>query len=870
VPAFRLRQSGISDSDNAIPKLAQSLGVSHVLAKLLVNRSIVEPAEAERFLNPSFEHLHDPFLFRDMAKAVERIKRAIAGGESITVYGDYDVDGITACAVMYQYLNGRNVDVKVYIPSRHAEGYGLNAEAISSIAQSGTTLIITVDCGVTASEEVLKAKSLGIDVIITDHHICARQKPGAFAVIATSDESDTYPFKDLCGAGIAAKLVQALGGMEALESVIDLAAVGTVADMVPLLGENRVFVAKGLQKMSLNPRTGIEALIKVAGFDKKEVDSGKISFALAPRLNASGRMALAQAGFNLLISENADEALKIAKTLNEHNVLRQKLEEQLVNEVKNKIEKELNLSDDRIIVIEGENWHKGVIGIAASKIVEAYNRPCLLISIKDGKGAGSARSISGFDVFDALTKVRHLFEKLGGHAKAAGFSLTASNIPLLKQALSEYARLNITDEMITKKAVYDERIMFSDITPQLVNEIEKLAPFGMANPSPAFLFGDAIMEDGRYLGNDLRHVKFSFRAEQKIWEGIGFGLAHVLGGLAGSGAVDVLAGIETNEWMGVSRIQLMVKTLKRVLADQNDIELTLKPFLFKFFDVFLSDVRYNEDVSRQSSVVSRQSSGGSPDVKNRAQSIDGRCQRVDAGIPKINWEDALVGIDRSAIGHLFLASSKMGAKWLLERMIAHNLADEFSAGFGEPDDLSGNAVVIAPDCNKIPFRHYNRIYVLEGEEGLYPKRFFEAEYALRIYAIRTIDEASKIKESYLEHLKIDRVFLTHFYKWLKLKKNGRLIFKDMSDLMEDYNKSSGLGSNGFQVSMAAEIFSELGFIILNAEHRCVKIECVQNPPKRSLNESKIYIGYKSFMRRFDNTTNGGNLNGFETENTHNS
>lgn len=855
MPAFRLRQSEISDSDIAIPKLAQSLGISHVLAKLLVNRSIVEPAEAERFLNPSFEHLHDPFLFRDMAKAVERIKRAIAGGESITVYGDYDVDGITACAIMHQYLNGRNADVKVYIPSRHAEGYGLNAEAIFSIAQSGTTLIITVDCGVTAVEEVEKAKSLGIDVIITDHHICTRQKPGAFAVIATSDESDTYPFKDLCGAGIAAKLVQALGGMEALERVIDLAAVGTVADMVPLLGENRVFVAKGLQKMSLNPRTGIEALIKAAGFDKKEVDSGKISFALAPRLNASGRMALAQAGFNLLISENADEALEIAKTLNEHNVLRQKLEEQLVNEVKNKIEKELNLSDDRIIVIEGENWHKGVIGIAASKIVEAYNRPCLLISIKDGKGAGSARSISGFDVFDALTKVRHLFEKLGGHAKAAGFSLTASNIPLLKQALSEYARLNITDEMITKKAVYDERLMFSDITPQLVNEIEKLAPFGMANPSPAFLFGDAIMEDGRYLGNDLRHVKFSFRTEQKIWEGIGFGLAHVLGGLAGSGAVDVLAGIETNEWMGVSRIQLMVKTLKRVLADQNDIELTLKPFLFKFFDVFLSDVRYNYRDQRSEAGGRITKAGG---------------LREDSGSLMIDLNDALGQLRNSTVGHLFLASSRMGAKWLLERMIAHNLADEFSAGFGEPDDLSGNAVVMAPDCNKIPFRHYNRIYVLEGEEGLYPKRFFEAEYALRIYVIRTIDEASKIKESYLEHLKIDREFLTHFYKWLKLKKNGRLIFKDMSDLMEDYNKSSGLGSNGFQVSMAIEIFSELGFIILNAEHRCLKIECVQNPPKRSLNESKIYIGYKSFMRRFDNTTNGGNLNGFETENTHNS
>ena len=841
MPVFKLRQSGIADFSETIPKLAQSLGISHVLARLLANRSIVDPTEAERFLNPSFDHLHDPFLFRDMAKAVERIIKAISAGERITIYGDYDVDGVTACAIMHQYLTEKNAGVDVYIPSRHSEGYGLNADAIASIAENGTTLIITVDCGIVAFEEVEKAKSLGIDIIITDHHICDRQRPDAYAVIATNDDSDTYPFKDLCGAGIAAKLVQALGGVCALERVIDLAAIGTVADMVPLLGENRVFVAKGLQKMSVNTRIGIEALINVSGFEKKDVDAGKISFALAPRLNAAGRIALAKSGFNLLISESLDEALEIAKTLDEHNALRQKIEEQLVNAVKDKIEKEFDLSNDRIIVIEGENWHKGVIGIAASKIVEAYNRPCLLISVRDGKGAGSARSISGFDIFDALTTVRHLFQKLGGHAKAAGFSIAEHNIPLLKQALSEYAKLSITDEMIMKKAAYDECLKFSDITPQLVGEIERLAPFGMSNPSPVFLFGDVIMEDGRYMGNDLRHVKFSFRTEQKVWEGIGFGLAHVLGGLTASGSVDVLAGLETNEWKGVSRIQLMVKTLKRVLTSVNDIEMALKPFYFKFFDVFLSDVRYNEVVRRQTS-----------DVRT-----------------KIDWEDVLVRLSSSPVGNLVLANSKTCAKWILERLIANNLADRFSIGYCEPHDLSANAVVMAPDYNKIPFRHYNRIFLLEDEEILCPERFFEAGYVSRICLVRSNETASRIKECYIEHLKIDREFLAHFYKWLKQKKNGRLIWKDMSDLIEDYNKSSGLSSNGFQVSMATEIFSELGFININIEHRCVKIECVHNPPKRSLKESKIYLEYISFIRRLDNTANGGNLNGFETDDSHN-
>jgi len=861
MPSFEHRRNGILDSQIAITKLSQNLGVTETLSKLLVNRSITDPKAAKEFLNPSLENLHNPFLFRDMAKAVKRINQAISCGERITVYGDYDVDGITAAAIVYTYLSDKNAYVHVYIPSRHSEGYGLNSEAIDSIAKNGTTLIITVDCGIVAFQEVEKAKSLGMDVIITDHHICAQQKPDAYAVIATSEESETYPFKDLCGAGIAAKLIQAMGGVEALDGIIDLLAIGTVADMVPLLGENRVFVAKGLQKISLNPRIGIEALVKVSGFDIKDVNTAKIAFALAPRLNAAGRIAMAQAGFNLLTSVNYEEAFEIAKQLNENNQLRQKLEEQLISEVKEKIEKELNLSNDRIIVVEGDNWHKGVIGIAASKIVEKYNRPCLLISVQDGEGVGSARSISGFDIFEALTTGRHLFQKLGGHAKAAGFSLSEQSIPRLKQFISEYATRKISDEMIVKKAVYDDCLSLTDISPQLLSEIDRLAPFGMGNPSPVFLFGNVSLEDGRYIGNDLRHVKFTFRMNQKIWDGIGFGLGNEFAALAGTDSVDVLAGLETNEWMGVSRIQLMVKALKRVLISPNDIELTLRPFNIKYFDVFLSEVRYNTVVSRQLSDVRNQLA----DIRQQMPEVGEQSAAVRT---KMDWEDVLQQLNRPSVGHLFLASSIMGAKWLLKCIITHNLTDNLSIGFCEPSELSANAVILAPDFDKIPFRHYNRIYVLEGEEFLYSDRFFEAEHDLQVFLLRTYEDAIKFKKSHFENLKIDREFLVHFYKWLKLKKNGRLIWKDMSDLMEDYNKSSEFSSNEFQISMATEIFSELGFIIVNCEHRCMKIECVPNPTKRNLKESKTYLGYIIIMRRLDMVMNGGNFNGFETVDTH--
>ncbi len=314
----------------------------------------------------------------------------------------------------------------------------------------------------------------------------------------------------------------------------------------------------------------------------------------------------------------------------------------------------------------------------------------------------------------------------------------------------------------------------------------------------------------------------------------------------------------------------MVKALKRVLTSPKDIELALKPFYSKFFDVFLSSVRYNtENTGRQTSVVSRQSEDGERQSSDVSRPSEDGCQREYSSCPKIDWEDVLAQLNRSSVGHLFLASSIMGAKWLLNRLIVHNFAEKFSIVFCEPGELSANAVVLAPDFHKIPFRHYNRIYVLEGEELLCPYWFFEDQYAARICVLRMDDAVSMIKEWCLEHLKIDREFLAHFYKWLKLKKNGRLIWKDMHDLIEDYNKSSEACSNEFQISVAMEVFSELGFIIVNVEHRCVKIEFVPNPPKRSLYESKIYFFYTSFMRRFDLTTNGGNLNGFETDDTNN-
>lgn len=377
-----------SISDNGINDIHNELGVPEIIAKLLIARGIKRPDEINKFMNPSIDDLHDPFLLKDMDKAIDRIILAIAQKEKILIYGDYDVDGTTSSSIMYRFLNRLGVDVEVYIPSRFEEGYGLSMAAVDKIKDNSCKLIITVDCGIASIAEVDAINDLGIDIIITDHHQCQEKLPSAIAVINPHREDCEYPFKELCGVGVAFKLISALSALlkiqDFAEEFIDAVALGTVADIVPLIDENRVFVYHGLRKMNDAPCIGISALIDVAGLKGKNITSYSVAFGLAPRINAAGRLGDATRAVKLLTAENEAKAKELAMELNSENMLRQQTESEILNEVIAYIEKEHDFSKDKVIVASGTNWHHGVIGIVASKVVEKYYRPCILLCNEDG------------------------------------------------------------------------------------------------------------------------------------------------------------------------------------------------------------------------------------------------------------------------------------------------------------------------------------------------------------------------------------------------------------------------------------------------------------------------------------------------------
>jgi single-stranded-DNA-specific exonuclease len=416
-------ESQIKDIETCSTLLKKELDISTVTARLLVNRGITRIDEAKSFLYPSLDQLHDPFLLSDMDKAVQRLEKAIVDKEAIVIYGDYDVDGITAASILYLFLINKGANVEVYIPDRYQEGYGLNCQAIKHISKGGANLIVTVDCGITAFEEVELANKLGMDIIITDHHKCCNQLPNALAIINPLHHGYSYPFPHLAGVGVAAKVIEAMAGIEDVKKYLDLIALGTVADIVPLVDENRILVAKGLEMINHSPHPGIKALIQVSGLEDRIIDAGKIAFTLAPRLNAAGRISTAYLGFNLLSTQDYHEARHIAQKLDEENRQRQRIETELVDVCKKRILKHGSLCCDKIIVLEGQDWHTGVIGIAASKLVETFHRPCILISIQEDIGVGSARSIPGFNIYNALNQFSSLFIRFGGHEAAARIKL---------------------------------------------------------------------------------------------------------------------------------------------------------------------------------------------------------------------------------------------------------------------------------------------------------------------------------------------------------------------------------------------------------------------------------------------------------------
>ena len=460
---------------------------SPLFLQLLAQRGLKSSEEIEDFLSPSREKLANPFLMKGMKEAVARIEKARSQGEKVLVHGDYDVDGVTGSAIVSLALDKLGVVHETFLPERNRDGYGVSEAAIKKAGQEGVRLLITVDCGISAREEIEKARLRGIDAIVLDHHqLPSEGLPPACAILNPLQEDCNYPFKELSAGGLAFKLAEALLGTEAFE-YFDLATLSTVADMAPLKGENRSIVTEGLEQLSRRKRIGIKALSQTAKIRSPEIKTSHVGFMLGPRINASGRMSSALTALRLLLTPNEREALSLAEILEVENRKRREEERKVANEAVCQVERTINFSRDRVIVVAQEGWHAGVIGIVAARLVERYHRPALVIALQGGLGKGSGRSIRSFHLFNALEASRECLIEFGGHEQAAGFNILAEQIPALKKKLNEYSESNYPADIFLKSIDIDMEINLSDLTPPFLKELEMLEPFGIGNPKPVFL-----------------------------------------------------------------------------------------------------------------------------------------------------------------------------------------------------------------------------------------------------------------------------------------------------------------------------------------------------------------------------------------------
>lgn len=556
----------IYDTDeDKLNELVTKYGINELLATILVNRDIVDEQKLEIFLNPMRNNFHDPFLMPDMEKAVERIIKAINNKEKVIIYGDYDADGITSITVLKKFLEDVGLNADYYIPNRLNEGYGLNNNAIQKIVENNYELMITVDCGISGIEEINYANSLGLETIVTDHHEVGDDIPNAIAVVDAKRIDNKYPCRDLAGVGVVFKLIQAISiKLELKEEeylkYLDIVCVGTISDIVPLVDENRVITKLGLMLVKQTKNIGLKSLIVSSGY--KKIDSTTISFGIAPRINACGRMGHAEEALKLFLSKNINEVKDLTKILNEYNVERQSTEKRIYEEAINQIQ-ENHLEEKDAIIVAGENWHHGVIGIVSSKITELYFKPSILLCYEDDIAKGSGRSIPGFDLHDALMKCQDTIEKFGGHSMAIGITIKKENFQKFCYEFEEVAKdSNLKD--IFPIIQIDAEFELKDINKDMVKSLEQLEPYGEANKMPLFAFKKLKIDSIRAL-SEGKHLKLTLKEGNTVVNAIGFNMGTLVDNYRIGDKIDIVGVLEVNTFNGVDTLQINMKDMMRAI-----------------------------------------------------------------------------------------------------------------------------------------------------------------------------------------------------------------------------------------------------------------------------------------------------------------
>lgn len=775
LPFTELKQGEEAARREEAARLARALGVSARTAWLLIARGVRDAAEAEAFLHPNAEMLCDPFAFEEMQKAVARLTRAIAQRERICIYGDYDVDGVCATSMLLMYLRGCGANVSYHIPSRHAEGYGMNLAAVERLAAEGVQLIVTVDNGVKANAELLRCRELGMDAIVTDHHLPGDVLPTCEAILCHTLAGCCYPNKNICGAGMAFKLIEAHGGRAAALPYVALAGLATVADVVPLTGENRVFAALALAAVNAGESPlGLRALVEAA-FEKKRVLTARdFAFAIAPRLNAAGRMEDASLGVALLTETDAERAKTLAQRLNELNAARQQEEGAIYEAASAAIEAD-DLTDKRGIVLKHADWNPGVVGIAASKLAERYYRPVVLLSERNGVLTGSARSIEGVDLHAALKANERYFTRFGGHAYAAGMTLPVENFEAFAAGFDESVRAAAPEETFLPAARYEAEAPFSELTMQLAGELAMLAPFGEGNPMPVFRTDGAAVKRLRRIGDEGKHLRLTLEQKNQYAEGVWFYGGGRFAQINDYGRCDLLYVPTVNEYNGRQTLQVELKAMRPAAVPEAERYLAARQE--KFIDAICANIRYNKMRAEQAFFVAE---------------------------PE-NF--LLAHTARDIAGLLVLCFTPAGAARFLRLASERGLYGRMEVSFGKnaAEPCAYHAAVLAPKLDALSIRRFRTVLVydtpvtlgvLDALKSLAP----EAQLAV---APHEADDAGEL----LAALRFDRAWFIPFYQALR---KGDGSFYNREALLDHLARETR--APRYACVLAADISLELGFL----------------------------------------------------------
>ncbi len=808
-------------SEKQAEELSLETGCSSLLSRILINRGFDCPESVKKFINPEISELHNPFLMKDMDIAVDRIVEAIKKHEKILVYGDYDVDGITSTAILSDFLAKQNALVDYYIPDRFEEGYGLSKAAIDKLSYKSINLIITVDCGITAVDEVRYIMEKGMDVIITDHHKCKESLPKACAVVNPNRADCNYPFKSLAGVGVAYKLITALCIKLSLKDVqnhyLDMVSVGTIADVVSLSDENRIIVKYGLEKLANTSNKGLMALMSCSGIKDERISSYTVSFVLAPRINAAGRMGDASRAVTLFLTDDYKEAEEISAELHMENKLRQETELDILNQTIKTIEENPDYKNQKVLVVAGNNWHHGIIGIAASRITEKYYRPCILLSIDDeGICKGSGRSIEGFNLFCALDYCKDLLINFGGHELAAGLSLEEQNIDGLRDKINEYAKNNMEEAVLVPKIKIDAQLKIDDISMEKIKELDLLAPFGASNPVPVFTYHNMKVKDMSTVG-DNRHLRLKLSDKGLIVNGIGFNMGNKALGLNRNEAIDIVCSLEINNWNSIQKVQINLKDLR-----SNNREALLKKY-------YLSLRNCIRDVTKDHSINASQAGEEDSLAKGFQRITEREFERIIRGVC-IDEKIAILINDINCIDKL------LGVLQITQMSIKKRYKICYTKS--NSNDTEGIQIIINPSHSLIDLNEFEKVFIYGNwVDKKYLREIIELIDSSKLY----LHDVGFLDCDVIDIIP-ERDDLAAVYRFLKNSGSQTVIIDDIFYVVSKVSSLYNIKMNEFKLLKCIDIFEELNLLKKQEFSSGIKIMMpdIKSKLRTNLENSAIY------------------------------